>query len=307
MRPALAVLNPRAGVSAQRARAALERSPDWKDVPVHVTSRGGEAREVAERAAAEGVRLVLALGGDGTANEVAWGLLGTGTTLGLVPVGSGNGLARSLGIPLNPDHALRFLARGVERRMDVGMANGRPFLNVAGAGFDAEIGADFAEHGQRGGRRGILTYVRLSLRRTFGYRAETWVLEAGDQRFEGRALVIACMNGQQYGAGAMMAPGALLDDGLLDIVVIEDAPQFEVVWNASRLFLGGIEKFRRYKRFAAPSATQRATGPFLHHRDGEPESPQESLQLSLQPGALRILVPQTAAAGPFGPGQERSG
>jgi YegS/Rv2252/BmrU family lipid kinase len=306
MRPALAVLNPRAGLAARRALSALERSPHWKDVPVHVTTRAGEAGEVAAQAAAAGVKLVLSLGGDGTANEVASGLLGTETALGLVPVGSGNGLARTLGIPLDPDRALPLLAGGLVRRMDVGTANGRPFLNVSGAGFDAEVGADFHDHGKRGGRRGVLTYVRLSLSRTWSYRAESWVLDAGAERFEGRALVVACMNGQQYGGGAVMAPGARLDDGLLDIVVIEDAPQFEVVWNATRLFLGGIEKFRRYRRFPAAAATLRATGPFLHHRDGEPEPPQEAVEFGLRPGALWILVPRAtaeAAPGPFGPSE----
>ena len=122
------------------------------------------------------------------------------------------------------------------------MVNGRPFLNVAGAGFDAEIGADFHAHGLRGGRRGVFTYVRLSLRRTWSYRAEQWSLHADDGAFEGRALVVAFVNGRQYGGGAIMAPGARLDDGLLDVVVIEDAPPFEMAWNSTRLFLGNIEK-----------------------------------------------------------------
>jgi diacylglycerol kinase (ATP) len=301
MKRALAVLNPRAGLAARRAAAALERSAHWSGVRLHVTTRPGEAREVAAEAAAAGVELVLSLGGDGTANEIASGLLGTEAALGLVPVGSGNGLARTLGIPLDPDHALRLLADGVERRMDVGTANGRPFLNVSGAGFDAEVGADFQAHGQRGGRRGVLTYVRLSLRKTWSYQAESWVLEAGSQRFEGRALVVACMNGQQYGGGAVMAAGARLDDGLLDVVVIEDAPRFEIAWNATRLFLGGIEKFRRYRRFPAASAVLRANRPFLHHRDGEPEPAHASLEFGLRPGALRILVPRGTAEARTGP------
>jgi diacylglycerol kinase (ATP) len=301
MRPALAVLNPRAGLAARRALAALETSPHWKDVPVHVTTAPGDAREAAARAAAEGVELVLSLGGDGTANEVASGLLGTGTALGLVPMGSGNGLARVLGIPLAPEGALRALADAVERPIDVGTANGRPFLNVSGAGFDAEIGADFHEHGRRGGRRGVLTYVRLSLRKTWSYEAESWVLEAGAERFEGRALVIAFMNGQQYGGGAVLAPGARLDDGLLDVVVIEDAPRFEIAWASTRLFLGGIEQFRRYRRFPAASATLRANRPFLHHRDGEPEAAQEAVEFGLQRLALRILVPRATVEDPRGP------
>ena len=169
-------------------------------------------------------------------------------------MGSGNGLARTLGIPLTPDRALAALAEAVPRAMDVGMINGRPFLNVAGAGFDAQVGLDFHEHGRRGGRRGLFTYVRLSVARAVGYRAETWVLDAGGQRFEGRAFVVAFVNGRQYGGGAILVPGARLDDGLLDVVVIEDAPWFELTWNAMRLFTGGIEGYRRYRHFAAAAA-----------------------------------------------------
>ena len=120
-------------------------------VEVRVTTGPGDARRWAAEAARDGVDLLLVAGGDGTANEAAWGLLGSRTTLGLVPVGSGNGLARTLGIPLRPERALAASSRtGVPRRMDVGMVNERPFLNVAGAGFDAAVGAEFHARGQRG-------------------------------------------------------------------------------------------------------------------------------------------------------------
>jgi diacylglycerol kinase (ATP) len=221
-----------------------------------------------------------------------------------VPMGSGNGLARTLGIPLTPDRALATLADAVPRAMDVGMINGRPFLNVAGAGFDAQVGLDFDEHGRRGGRRGLFTYIRLSVACAVGYRAQTWRLEADGQRFEGRAFVVAFVNGRQYGGGAILAPGARLDDGLLDIVVIEDAPWFELTWNALRLFTGSIEGYRRYRHFPAAGAVLTAVSPAPHHRDGEPEDPAPRLEISVQPRALRILVPRATAddpRGPFGP------
>lgn len=244
---------------------------------------------------------MLAIGGDGTANEVAWGLLGTATVLGVVPMGSGNGLARTIGLPLAPDRALATLAEAVPRAMDVGMINGRPFLNVAGAGFDAQVGLDFHEHGRRGGRRGVFTYVRLSLLRAFRYQAESWVLGAGEGRFEGRALVVAFVNGRQYGGGAVLVPGARLDDGLLDVVVIEDAPAMELVWNSTRLFLGGIERYRRYRHLPAATAVLTATGPVPHHRDGEPEAASLRVEASVLPRALRILVPRATAEDARGP------
>ena len=229
----VAILNPRAGLAAQRARAALAASLRWRDAIVRVTTGPGEARRFAEEAAAAGAAHVLSIGGDGTANEIAWGLLGTTTVLGLVPMGSGNGLARTLGIPLRPAPALAALAEAVPRAMDVGMINGR-----------------------------------------------------------------------QYGGGAVLVPGARLDDGLLDVVVIEDAPFYELAFNAIRLFVGGIEGFRRYRHIPATRAVLTAVHPAPHHRDGEPEPPASRLEASVMPRALRILVPRATAEdarGPFGP------
>jgi diacylglycerol kinase (ATP) len=297
----VAILNPRAGLAAARARDALARSEEWRGLELRLTTGPGDARRFASEAAAAGAETVLAIGGDGTANETAWGLLGTPVAFGLMPMGSGNGLARTLGIPLTPDRALAALSRAVPRAMDVGMVNGRPFLNVAGAGFDAQVGLDFHEHGRRGGRRGVFTYVRLGLLRTIRYRAESWVLEAGPHRFEGRAYIVAFVNGRQYGGGAVLVPGARLDDGLLDVVVIEDAPRLELVWNATRLLRGNLDRYRRYRHIPAASAVLRAAGPFPHHRDGEPEAGPTSLEVSVVPRALRILVPRAVAEDPSGP------
>jgi YegS/Rv2252/BmrU family lipid kinase len=297
----VAILNPRAGLAAARARVALERSAHWRQMEVRLTTAPGDARRFASEAAAAGAEIVLAIGGDGTANEIAWGLLGTSTALGLVPMGSGNGLARTLGIPLKPDRALATLADAVPRAMDVGMINERPFLNVAGAGFDAQVGLDFHEHGRRGGRRGVFTYVWLSVLRTMKYSAEAWVLDAGAQKFEGRAYIVAFVNGRQYGGGAVLVPGARLDDGLLDIVVIEDAPALELAWNAQRLFFGTLAQYRRYRHMASPAAVLSATGTVPYHRDGEPESTSGRLEASVLPRALRILVPRATASDPHGP------
>ena len=298
----VAILNPRAGVAAQRALEGLRQGrPRWPRVEVRVTTAPGDARAWAAEAAGEGVDVLLVAGGDGTANEAAWGLLGSATTLGLVPVGSGNGLARTLGIPLRPDRALAVLEDAQPRRMDVGMVNDRPFLNIAGAGFDATVGAEFHARGRRGGRRGLFTYVWLSLGESMRYRAQQWTLQAGESSFEGRALVVAFVNGRQYGGAAVIAPGARLDDGLLDIVVVEDAPLPEVLWNAPRLFLGSIERFRRYRRLAAPRALLTGATPAVFHRDGEPEPASDRLEVRVEPRALSVLVPRATAEDPRGP------
>lgn len=297
-----AILNPRAGVAAQRALERLRQGrPRWPEVEVRVTTGPGDARVWASEAAREGVDVLLVAGGDGTANEAAWGLLGSQTALGLVPVGSGNGLAGTLGIPLRPERALAVLEDAVPRRMDVGMVNDRPFLNVAGAGFDATVGAEFHAHGRRGGRRGLFTYIWLSLGQSMRYQAQQWTLKAGETGFEGRAFVVAFVNGRQYGGAAVIAPGARLDDGLLDVIVVEDAPLAEVLWNAPRLFLGSIERFRRYRRLAAPHAVLTGLTPALFHRDGEPEPATDRLEVRVEPRALTVLVPRATADDPLGP------
>jgi YegS/Rv2252/BmrU family lipid kinase len=298
----VAVLNPRAGVAAQRALEAVRGGrPGWNMLDVKVTTGPGDARRWAEEAAREGTDLLLVAGGDGTANEAAWGLLGSRTALGLVPVGSGNGLARTLRIPLRPRPALEVLESGVPRRMDVGMINGRPFLNISGAGFDAAVGAEFHARGLRGGRRGLFTYVWMSVSESVRYRAQQWTLEAGEHRFDGRALLVAFVNGRQYGGAAVIAPGARLDDGLLDIVIIEDAPIGEILANAPRLFLGGIERFSRYRHLAAPRAVLTGATPCLFHRDGEPEPASSRIEVHLEPRALSVLVPRATADDPHGP------
>jgi len=209
-----AILNPRAGVAAQRTREAVERGrPSWKDYAVYLTREAGHATALAREAVTAGADLVLAIGGDGTANEVAQGLLGSPAALGIVPVGSGNGLARALRIPLRPEPALAALESGARRRMDVGFLNGRLFLNVAGVGFDAVVGHAFHERGKRGGRRGFLGYVRLCLLELRTYRSPRLAIEVAPERLDLAAFVVTFANGPQYGSGAVINPGGKLDDG----------------------------------------------------------------------------------------------
>jgi YegS/Rv2252/BmrU family lipid kinase len=296
--------NPRAGVASERAVRALRGArPDWGEGVLRSTQREGHARELAREAVADGAELVLAVGGDGTVNEVAEGLLDSETTLGVIPVGSGNGLARTLGIPLDPRRALEALEQGVQRRMDVGSLNGRPFLNVAGVGFDAAVGLAFQERGQRGGRRGTAAYVRLALAQLLSYEARKWIIETPGERRQARAFLVAIVNGRQYGAGALIAPEARLNDGKLDVIVVEEAPKVELLLNVPRLFLGSLRRSRRCHWLATSSLVLQGEGP--HHRDGEPAAGAGAgagrLEVSVLPRALRILVPRRTAEDPDGP------
>ena len=303
-----AILNPRAGLGARRALEDVHRGrPSWKDLEVTLTTGPGDAVELARDAVAAGTELVLAVGGDGTVNEAARGLLGSGVPLGIVPVGSGNGLARALRIPRSPARALAALESAVVRPIDVGTANGLPFLNIAGVGFDALVGWAFHRAGRDGGRRGILTYVRIGLALLRSYEPTAVRLEAAGQVVEGRPFVVTFANGVQYGGGAVVNPGARLDDGRFEVVVFEEGSSLTLLANAPRLFTGGIERARGYHRIEATSAVLTADAPIEHHRDGEPEPGTRRLEIGLKPRALPLLVPRATAEDPRGPFARESG
>jgi YegS/Rv2252/BmrU family lipid kinase len=302
-----AILNPRAGVQAWRTREAVERGrPSWGDYAVYFTREAGHATQLAREAVAAGADLVLAVGGDGTVNEVARGLFGSPAALGIVPAGSGNGLARALRLPLRPGAALAALERGARRRMDVGFVNGRPFLNVAGVGFDAAVGHAFHERGRRGGRRGLLGYVRLSLAELRSYRAPRLAIEVATQRVELTAFVVTFANGPQYGSGAFINPGAKLDDGRLEVVAFESAPLWRTLGAVSRMFLGGLERLQGYRRLPGPGATVVLAAPAAVHCDGDPVGMAERIDVTLEPRLLEMVVPEATAADPDGPFSSRT-
>jgi diacylglycerol kinase (ATP) len=296
-----AIINPRAGLAASRALAAIERRRHWPDIEIATTRGAGHARELAQEAAERGDSMILAVGGDGTANEVAWGVLGRGTALCLVPAGSGNGLARTLGLSRNPERALAQLHAGVRKRMDVGLANGRPFLNVAGAGFDAVVAEAFQQWGVNGGRRGILPYVAFCLQHAFKYGERHRRLEVAGERIEGPAFIVAFANGRQYGGGAIIAPRAYLDDGEIVTVHIARVSHAQALANVHRLFLGTIAGFGNYRSWSGSHAVLDGFEPVPHHRDGEPEAANSRLEIRVASRALEIIVPRRTVESPQGP------
>jgi YegS/Rv2252/BmrU family lipid kinase len=302
-----AILNPRAGVRARRTREAVEQGrPGWKDYAVYLTRAPGHATDLAAEAVAGGADVVLAVGGDGTVNEVARGILGSSAAVGVVPVGSGNGLARALGLPRQPERALAALEGGVVRTMDVGLLNGQPFLNVAGVGFDAAVGQSFHEHGRRGGRRGLLGYLNLSLRELGAFRPVPLVLELGGERLALEPFVLTFANGPQYGSGAVINPGARLDDGRLEVVVFDHASLPRLLLAASRMFTGGLAQVSGYRNLGGVAATVTAERALPVHVDGDPSAPATRIEVALRPQALRIVVPAAVASDPAGPFAQQS-
>lgn len=179
------------------------------------TTGHGDATRLTTDAASKGYRAVIAAGGDGTVNEIATALCGTSTALGIIPVGSGNGLARHLGLPLDVTEAIEVIAKDNIIDCDYGTANGRPFFCTFGVGFDAAVSEKFAHQK----RRGKLSYIKSAISEYVSYNPQTYTISANGQILTQKAFIVACCNASQYGNNAYIAPTASITDGLLDITI----------------------------------------------------------------------------------------
>jgi diacylglycerol kinase (ATP) len=292
------IVNPKSGrggrgsASGGEARVALARAVLGERARagrVEVTQSSGHARAIALGAASSGAGLVVAWGGDGTVSEVGAALAFGGTPLGIVPGGSGNGLARALGISLSPRRALEQALGGAPRAIDAGELAGRLFFNVAGIGFDAHVARIFNRSGHR---RGFNRYLATSLIELFRYQARRYVLRFADRTIERRALMIVLANGNQYGNGARVAPQARLDDGVIDLVIVEPESPVRNVLRARYLFDGSIARrpgvlMERVTAVSIDSETRR----MAFHADGESIEHEGPLDLRVHRHALNVVVP----------------
>ena len=259
------------------------------------TEYAGHAAELAYHYAETGTDIVVAVGGDGTINEVARSLVHTQTALGIIPCGSGNGLARHLCIPLDPIRAIELINYCQIEEFDSGVINELPFFCTCGMGFDAFISLKFAE----AGKRGPITYVENVLREGLKYKPETYEVEdsTGARRY--KAFLIACANASQYGNNAYIAPGATMKDGLMDVIVMEpftalDAPQI-----AADLFMKTLGNNSKIHTFRTPSIHIHRVQPGAIHYDGDPIMTGNDIDVHIEHLAIRILanpdVPEDSA------------
>jgi diacylglycerol kinase (ATP) len=286
------IINPVAGGGTRGAADANARMAqaiaDGLSVSadVFVTERVGHARDLAKAAAARGAERVIAWGGDGTINEVASSLVGGAAALGIVPAGSGNGLARELGIDARPQRAIADALRATPRAIDVGDVDGRYFVNTAGVGFDAHVASRFA--GAR--RRGFLGYANITARALASYVPLTYRITLDGLPRDVRAVLVTLANSAQFGNGALIAPGARVDDGQLDLVVFEERSRFRTICGLPRLFNGTIERVRGCRITRIREAIIEADAPLTFHVDGEPVSGGSVLRARVHPGALRVAA-----------------
>jgi diacylglycerol kinase (ATP) len=292
---AAVIINPVSGARGRREAARRRRelahavlAADGIPGEVFLTTSAQHARTLARDAVDRGAGLVIAWGGDGTVNEVASILAFSTAALGVVPAGSGNGLARTLGVPWSPAEALRVALRGVDRLIDVGELGGRLFVNVAGIGLDAEVALRFNTHARE--RRGLLPYLALGLQSVLRDSARDYTIRLDGEPVRRRALLVFCANGQQYGSGARMIPAARLDDGVLDLMVVGDRPRLARLWLARRVLTGSLPSAPDVLVRQVRSFEVTADGPLRFHVDGEPVLGDGTLAGRVHPGGLRVRV-----------------
>ena len=283
------ILNPISGThSKEEIPNLIEQTLDQElyDYTIRFTEYAGHAAEIARECVEKEEDVVVAVGGDGTVNEVARSLVHTQTALAIIPCGSGNGLARHLCLPLDVKKAIGIINSYNVETFDYGVINDLPFFCTCGMGFDAFISLKFAETG----KRGPITYAENMLKEGLNYKPETYEVEdeTGAKRY--KAFLIACANASQYGNNAYIAPGATMKDGEMDVIIMEpftalDAPQI-----AADLFMKTLGNNSKIKTFRTKSLHIHRNEPGAIHYDGDPIMTDADIDVHMEPGGIRILA-----------------
>lgn len=285
------IINPISGTHNKRGiiRLISERiNKSEVDYSIALTQYAGHASELAAQAVAESKDVVVAIGGDGTINEVGRSLIGSRTALGIIPCGSGNGLARHLHIPLDASGALDIILAGFTTAIDYGIIDGRPFFCTCGVGFDAFVSKKFADSG----KRGMMSYIENTLSEGLSYQPETYEITSENGSFRYNAFLIACANASQYGNNAYIAPRASLTDGEMNITVLEPFSVMDIPSLAFQLFNKTIEQNSHIKTLTARKITIHRGSEGVFHFDGDPIMGGKDLVVEIIPSGLNVVVPE---------------
>ena len=277
----LFIVNPISGKGRKKRIVSFLKKEGCKVV---FTAHAGHA-EILSRQATE--KIIVAVGGDGTVNEVARGILGSDKALGIIPCGSGDGLALHLGLSRNFKKAYRTLLAGRYAMIDSAMINGRPFFSVCGVGFDATVSERFAASG----KRGLFNYIRQGLRTWTDYQPEHYKIDLDGQQWETDAALITVGNSNQWGNGAKITPLADISDGMLDITIVDMFKWTQMPTLGLRLMSGSLDKSPKVHCYRGQHITisRESRGPA--HADGDWFNTDEHLEIKILPGSLKVIVP----------------
>ena len=283
------IINPISGTQSKHEIPDLiDRMMDKErfECKVCITEYAGHAAELAKACAAQGDDIVVAVGGDGTVNEVARSLVHTKTALGIIPCGSGNGLARHLCIPMDIRKALDIINQAQIVDFDYGVINDLPFFCTCGMGFDAFISLKFAE----AGKRGPITYVENVLKEGLKYKPETYEIIDDNGTTKYKAFLIACANASQYGNNAYIAPGATMKDGKMDVIIMEPFDALEAPQIAADLFMKTLGNNSKIKTFRTRKLTIHRQSPGAIHYDGDPIMTNSDIEVHIEHLGIRIVA-----------------
>jgi len=250
------------------------------------TEYAGHATELAYQYARMGFDAVVAVGGDGTVNEVARGLKGSKTAMGVIPMGSGNGFARHLNIPIRPQKALEMINHSEPISVDYGLANGHLFVSTCGTGFDAVI----ADHFAGSNKRGFMTYLRNILKDVFSYTSQTYHIVGDGLDVTHKAFLITFANANQWGYEAIIAPRASVQDGKMDIMIMSSNAILGSASLALRLFAGNIDNSYFMDTLRAREITLEREEKAPFHIDGDPVEMEKDIHIRIVEDGLRVLV-----------------
>lgn len=288
----LAIINPVSGTgSKDKIPRLIENviNHDRNDVSIIMSEYQGHAYEVALQAVKDNFDIVVAIGGDGTVNEVGRALCGTDTALAIVPCGSGNGLARHLRLSMNANRALQVINNGVVGSFDYCTLNGKPFFCTCGMGFDAAVSYKFSNEGTRG----FITYVKTTIKEFFKYTPQEYTIDIDGQQMTERAFVIACCNAAQYGNNAYIAPRATMQDGLIDVTVMHPFNLAHSPLIGARLFLRQLGHDHHVSIYRGKRIIIEREHDDIIHMDGDPMMMPARLVIENVNKGIKILVPPT--------------
>jgi len=250
------------------------------------TEAEGHAYALSAEAITKNIDIIIAVGGDGTMNEVATAIEGTDKQMGIIPWGSGNGLARSLHIPMDHKKAVLRLNQLNEDRIDSAVFNDKKFFNMAGIGFDARISARFAKDKTRG----FKGYVKTTLQEIAGYKPQAYKIEIDGQIYESEAFMLSIANSSQFGNNAHISPKASVRDGLLDVCIIKSFPLYLFPVLGYHMFNKTVDKSKYVdiKKGKYIRIQREKSGPI--HLDGEPYEMGEEIRIEVKPLSLRVLI-----------------
>lgn len=285
------IVNPVSGIGRQKTVEKLVPellNKDLYDFEIKHTQERGHARKIGLEAIEAGIDILVVVGGDGTVSEVASRLVNSNVELGIIPAGSGNGMARALQIPVNTRLAIKTLNKYNIVKIDAGEINGKIFANSSGVGFDAHI----SNHFLKLKNRGLSSYIRLAAREYFKFISKKYILEVEDKRIETYAWVISFANSSQYGNNALIAPNAVVNDKLLDVVIVTRVPLWAIPRMILRLFAGTLDKSPFVETFKAKELKLIMEEPAMVHLDGDPHEMDKELEIKIIPQSIKVIVPQ---------------